>query len=238
MAYYLYLGPSTDPVLFPVTPEKLSLKISNQNKTVTLIDEGEVNLIKTPGLTDITIDSLLLPMAAYPFALYEDQEWKSADFYLGKLEKWKNRKRLPIYFTLSRTTPSGDPLWDTVMRVTVESYEIVEDAKDLGMDVEVKNLKLKEWRANGAKKLEGIVISLSAAKQKSNKGKLVTYTVAKGDTLKSIAKAMLYSSSRWKDIYELNKSKIEKAAKAHGRKSSNNGLHIYKGTKLTLPKLK
>lgn len=55
--YSMYI----EDVLFPVTPGKISYKIGNNNKTITLINEGEVNLIKTPGLTEITIDELILP---------------------------------------------------------------------------------------------------------------------------------------------------------------------------------
>lgn len=44
--YYFYL----DKLLLPVPPEKLELKIKNQNKTMNLINEGEVNQIKTPRI--------------------------------------------------------------------------------------------------------------------------------------------------------------------------------------------
>ncbi len=53
--YELYI----DGVLFPVTPGSLNIKINNKNKTITLINEGEVNYIKSPGLSDITIPELL-----------------------------------------------------------------------------------------------------------------------------------------------------------------------------------
>ena len=32
-----------DKCLFPVTPEKISIKINGNNKTVNLINEGEIN---------------------------------------------------------------------------------------------------------------------------------------------------------------------------------------------------
>ena len=31
---------------FPVTPEKISIKINGNNKTVNLINEGEINILK------------------------------------------------------------------------------------------------------------------------------------------------------------------------------------------------
>ena len=76
-------------------------------------------------------------------------------------------------------------------------------------------------------------------KKKSSKKKKTaskTYTVKKGDCLWKIAKKKLGKGSREKEIYKLNKSLIEKTAKKHGKKSSNNGWWIYPGTKLKLPK--
>ena len=35
-----------DKCLFPVTPEKISIKINGNNKTVNLINEGEINILK------------------------------------------------------------------------------------------------------------------------------------------------------------------------------------------------
>lgn len=257
MAYYMYIGK----ILFPVTPGKLSLKINNKNKTITLINEGEVNLIKTPGLTDITIDELLLPaFQKYPFAGYfqltdekgkriaGDNKFHSADYYLEKLEKWKNNKK-PVQFVMSRTTPDGkDLLWDTNFDVTIEDYEVIEDVERYGFDVAVK-LSMKQYRYWGAKKLVikkksskkkksvSLLTAAKATKKKARKSKekAKTYTVKSGDTLMKIAKKQLNNAAKWKSIYSLNKKTIENAAKKHGRKSSSNGHWIYPGTKLKLP---
>ena len=152
MPYHMYITDSKKNVVaFPVAPAKLSIKINNQNKTLTLINGGEVNLIKSPGLTDIAIDELLLPaVQKYPFAVYENG-FQNAKYYLKKLEKWKKSKK-PVTFTMSRTTPDDrNLLWDTTMDVTIESYEIIEDAVKYGLDVAVK-LRMKEYRSWGAKK--------------------------------------------------------------------------------------
>ena len=34
----------------PIAPKKLEVKIKNQNKTINLIDNGEINIIKTPRI--------------------------------------------------------------------------------------------------------------------------------------------------------------------------------------------
>lgn len=81
--YELYI----DGVLFPVTPGSLNIKINNKNKTITLINEGEVNLIKSPGLSDITIPELLLPINKYPFSC-ERERWEQHIIF----RNWRNGK--------------------------------------------------------------------------------------------------------------------------------------------------
>ena len=63
MAYHFYLGN----MLLPIAPEKFTLKINNANQTYTLINEGEINVLKTPGLTDIEFDARI-PNVEYAFA--------------------------------------------------------------------------------------------------------------------------------------------------------------------------
>ena len=46
--YNVYL----DTMLCPVAPDKLQLKIANKNKTLVLINEGEINILKKAGLTE------------------------------------------------------------------------------------------------------------------------------------------------------------------------------------------
>ncbi len=209
-------------ILFPVMPGKVSMKINNNNETVKMIDGGEVNVVKTPGLTDITIDELLLPnLQKYPFAQYEEvksNEIREASYYLKELRKWK-KKREVVDFKIIRKKPAGassDQLASTEMKVTVESYEIIEDASQ-GFDVKVK-LTLKENREWGAKKF-----------------KRSTYIVKKGDTLMKIAKKTLGKSSKWERLYEINKKVIEEAAKKHGKKSSSKGKRLYPKTVLKIP---
>lgn len=224
-------------VCFPITPGKMTIKVANSNKTLTLINEGEVNLIKTPGLSDITIDELILPaMQKYPFANYPNNQFHSPKYYLDKMEAWKKKKK-PVQFKLSRTAPDGRSLlWDTNFDVTIEDYEIIEDAKDQGLDVKIK-LNMKEYRTWGAKKLKKKGKKCLIQKIRTVKQSARTYTIKKSDSsLMKIAKKQLNNSSKWKTIYSLNEKVIENAAKKHGRKSSSKGRYIYPGTILKLPK--
>lgn len=88
-----------------------------------------------------------------------------AAYYLSKLEKWKNQKK-PVVFKLLRYEVSQKHLIEDITTdVTIEDYEIMEDADKYGSDVCVK-LNMKQYRHWGAKKLV-----LKSKKTKSGKRK-------------------------------------------------------------------
>lgn len=187
----------------PVTPPKLSLKIKGQNKTVTLLNEGEINFLKAPGLTEINV-SLIFPMLTAS---------KKPDYYLDLLEKYKVEKKT-TQFKLLRSTPDGKPLFDTDIKVSVEDYEIKEDATK-GLDV-VVDVKLLQYRDYGTKKvsLKAITetgqqaMTIEQERDTSNAPTATNYTVKDKDSLWKIAATYLGDGNRWPEIYELNKDKI------------------------------
>ncbi len=133
MAYNCYL----DGVLMPA-PSQLKVSVKGKNSTITLLNEGEINLLKLPGLTEIALP-LCFPMLGGE---------KPPTFYLGILEKLKTEKK-PTQFILTRDTPDGKLLFDTNIKVSLEDYDIQENAGD-GLDVYV-DVKLKQWRDYGTK---------------------------------------------------------------------------------------
>lgn len=224
MAYVMYL----DGVALPVTPSKLEMKIKNQNKTINLINEGEINILKDAGLTEITFEAAI-PHVKYPYAIYPDG-FKTADFYLGKFEQLKTSKK-PFQFICSRVSPSKKFLFDTNIKVSLEDYTIKEDAS-FGQELKV-TIKLKQYKNYGTKLVniktqqQAAVQVASATVQKPRPAetapKLKTYTVKQGDTLWTIAKKYLGDGNRYTEIYNLNKNKI------------SNPNSIYPGQVLTLP---
>ena len=61
-------------------PSKLTIKANNTNETVTLINEGEINILKKPGLTDIEFECMI-PQMRYPFAVYKSG-FEDAEYFL------------------------------------------------------------------------------------------------------------------------------------------------------------
>ena len=141
MAFEFYM----DKMLLPIAPSKLQLKVENQNKTMNLINEGEINILKQAGLTTIEFDALI-PQVKYPFAIYKDG-FKEASFYLERLKKLKISEE-PLQFIVTREL-AGKKLFGTNIKVSLEDYTINEDVKN-GVDV-VVSVKLKQYRDYGTK---------------------------------------------------------------------------------------
>lgn len=214
--------------LLPIAPEKLQVKINNANDTATLINEGEINILKTPELTDVEFECML-PQVKYPFAVYKSG-FKGASYFLDYFESLKVDKK-PFQFIVSRTMPNGKALFATNMKVSLEDYKITEQAKD-GFDLMVK-IKLKQYRDYSTKtvnikiedsKPKATVQQTRAAETSPSPAASQTYTVVRGDCLWNIAKRFYGNGAKYTVIYNANKAVI-----------GGNPNLIYPGQVLTIP---
>ena len=234
MSYQFYFGS----VLLPVTPKSLEISINNDNQTVSLINEGEINVLKAPRLTDITF-TMLLPNSKYPFAV--DTGYKAQD-YLQILEELKTGQK-PFQFIVYREKPNGDVLFKTNLKVTLEDYTITENAEEYGFDLSVE-VNLKQYKDYGTKTLtvkktgEGDIATVTQNRPEriSTPNNSAAYTVKQGDTLWIIAKLRLGKGERWKEIYKLNQIALESDAIKHGYVGSEGGNLIFPGIALKLPR--
>lgn len=153
--YSIYL----DKVLLPIAPKSIKIGFSSQNRTLNLINHGEINILKDPGLLDIEFDAML-PNTKYPFSIYKDG-FESADKFIDKINKLKTDKK-PFQFIVTRTRPDGTPLFNTNIKVSLEEYEINEDAEE-GFDV-ILSIKLKQYKPYSTKK-----IKIEKSKDEDNK---------------------------------------------------------------------
>ena len=219
--YNFYFGS----LLLPVPPQKLTTKIKGNNKTLTLVNEGDINFLRSPGLTELSFDVVLPMLGQYHFA----NDFHKPDYYLSIFENYMTSKT-PFRFIVSRVSPSGGLLFDTNMKVSLESYTITEDATK-GPDVTVA-VSLKQYIDYATKT---VTVSKPAAADKkpavkeekkretSSKPTAKTYTVKKGDCLWNIAKKQYGNGAQYTKIYNANKDKIK------------NPNLIYPGQVLTIP---
>lgn len=187
--YALYMSG----VRLPVAPSQIEYKINNQNKTVDLLGIGEVNRIKSPGLTQITFE-VLIPHKQYPFAIYPDG-FKNQEYYLKLFSILKNDKR-PFEFLVVRDKDKSKEIRDLPIMVSLESYTIIEDASN-AFDLLIK-IELKEYKAYNT----GFVVdSRNEHFQENHK----SYTVQDGDTLWGICKKFLGDGTAYVKIAKINK---------------------------------
>lgn len=214
--------------LLPVTPQKLEIKINNANDTVTLINEGEINILKTAALTDIEFECEI-PQVKQPYAVYKSG-FQGASYFLDYFEELKISKQ-PFQFLVSRTMPNGKVLFSTNIKVSMEDYKITEDAKN-GFDLKVK-ISLKQYREYSTKtvniqiqasKPKATVQPTRAAETSPAPAASQTYTVVRGDCLWNIAKRFYGNGAKYTVIYNANRGVI-----------GGNPNLIYPGQVLTIP---
>ncbi len=203
--YRFYLKQGQTQFLFPVTPAKLEVKTDNHNQTVSILNIGEVNILKSKGLDEIRFTALF-PNHAYSFVMQENQ-WKPPSAYIQMLQTFQAAK-LPVQLTIFRQLADGSLLFADNREMVLEKCSMLEKGGEQG-DVWVE-LLLKEYRRSQS-------IAYKPLPQSQGKGNLMqqtvqrpakttekTYIVKKGDSLWKIAKKELGNGSKYQEIAKKN----------------------------------
>lgn len=233
--YDFYFKDGSDVLTFPITPGELNITVGSKNKVVTLISEGDINILKSPSLIEVEFEARF-PMRKYPYS----REVSDFQTYFDKFKELKENKK-SFRFIVARRTPKGRETWDTNLLVALEELEINESA-DEGDDVLV-TFKLKQYKEYGIKTLQSSTnptttsTSDEARPTENNPSTSKEYPVKPGDCLWTIAKFHYGNGNQWRKIYEANKSAIEADAKKHGKQSSQDGHWIFPGLVLVIPSI-
>lgn len=217
MAYYFFLGDT----MLPVPPSKMNIKINNKNKTINLINEGEVNIIKAAGLTEISFDARL-PNNKYPFANYDTSlsdsvssnlfgnsfSYKKADYFLNNFKQSKESKS-PFRLIIARMSADYKMLFDNNLLVTLEDYSTDEDANN-GLDIVVP-LRFKQYRPYAAKECEvttdenGVQhITVKETRQAYDKTIPLAYKIRNEQSMWEVCKRVSGGSLDWREVMKQN----------------------------------
>ena len=204
--YRFYLKQGQTQFLFPVTPAKLEVKTDNQNETVSILNVGQVNILKGRGLEEIRFTALF-PNRPYGFVQTQNQ-WKDPSYYIQILQTFQEAK-LPVQLTVFRQIADGSLLFSDNREMALEQCTMTEKGGEQG-DIWV-DIVLKEYRRSQSIAYKPLPQNTGNANhavqqnvQRPAKTPAKTYVVQKGDSLWKIAKKELGNGSKYREIAKKN----------------------------------
>lgn len=201
----------------PVLPAKLNVSSPGKNELVTVLELGEVLLLRKKGLRILSWESFF-PVSKAPYTVGQIRDPVSI---VQAIQKARDQKS-PVRFMITGTD------LDCNLRMGIDSFEYEERSGELG-DL-YYTIKLHEWKDISPKRIVLPEKKEEPAKtqEPERPGKpeqtSKTYTVKSGDCLWNIAKKFYGKGSDYTKIYNANKGKI----------GSNPNL-IYPGQVFTIP---
>ncbi len=201
----------------PVLPAKLNVSSPGKNERVTVLELGEVLLLRKKGLRILSWESFF-PVSKAPYTVGQIRDPVSI---VQAIQKARDQKS-PVRFLITGTD------LDCNLRMGIDSFEYEERSGELGdlyytikmyewKDISPKRIVLPEKKEEPAKTQEP---ERAGTPEQTSK----TYTVKPGDCLWNIAKAIYGKGSDYTKIYNANKGVI----------GSNPNL-IYAGQVFTIP---
>ena len=204
--------------IFPSMPdEKVDVSTQSNYQRFKILTKGEIAHPTGPDATEYKWSGRFFGEDRIGSPLIV--EWKDPLSCINRLESWKDKGAV-LNLVISEAGINDD------VTISKFNYSPTGGYGDFEYSIELVSHT-------------DLAISKSKNKSRNTKPKKKVYTVTKNYTSRTgickISKKYYGTTGKWQKIYNKNKKKIEAAAKKHGRKSSDKGKYLYKGTKLTIP---
>ncbi len=208
-----------DVFILPINPPEMVFTSRQMNQKINLLDTGEINLIGAKGLISTEISSFF-PSPTSPFFR---RAKKTPAEYVALLKKWKASKR-PIRLIIT------DLNVNLAMAIDSLAFRAVEGNSDVNYTLilsEYRFLNVPEVKDDSTQKLEN---STTLSDRPGQRPILQDYVVKENDDLWTVAAKSLGDGSRYREVYQVNKSLIDKE---NGNESKK--YRICTGQKLAMP---
>lgn len=206
-----------DKIQIPVNPQSLGYSDSSNFEDVILANGDERTIISGRNLREYSIESFFPRRRA---TYVTSKKLLLPIEYVRKIKVWMDTKKV-LQLQVTKTNIN--------VRVTIRSFEWNEEGGavgDINYVLELKEYKPVVWKTTSSSPSGSKPKPPSKRPPSASSGQRPsTYTVKKNDNLFNIAKKYLGSSSRWPEIYKLNRKVI-----------GSNPNRIYPGQRLVLPK--
>jgi len=188
---------TSDQLLLPVTPSEFSITEKSGNNTVVINSLGEINLLGKRGLKEGSISSFF-PDQDYQFVKGDPPDPYDA---VDQILNWKEEG------TTVRLLIGSD----INILVAIETFEYGEQdgTGDVYFTLTFKEYREIELKKKPKKKKNKKKKSKKKKRKSKSKKNQKSYKTKKGDTLRKIAKKFYGDSSKYKKIYNANKSKLK-----------------------------
>lgn len=223
MAYDIFLTDleSKKKFQFPSLPQEITVAMETSYATYHILDYGEIKIPNGNAPDEVKWEGVFYGEARKDES-WLIRKWTAPTTAYKTLKNWE-KKHTPLKLVVASTPINID--------VTIAKFEGTFSGGfgDISYTIAFapygdSSVTVTKASGGGTKK---------ETKRTTVKSK--THTVRTGDTLWDIAEDNYGDPYKYTAIYKANKDIIEKTAKKHGKKSSNNGHWIYPPTVLTLP---
>ncbi len=194
--YKIYLGD----LALPIAPAEIRRKTGSRNEVVSLINGGQLNIVKGPELTEFKFEAVF-PYQKYPFRA-ADTNYITPIEYISFLEALKEGKT-PFYFKIIRLNNKNNPVGRTEnIFVTLESFSYCESAEN-GMDINAE-IVLKEYRSYGTVTYYPDTKATVPQREGVKNTASSQYIVKNGDTLWDICRNFYGDGEKYTEVAERN----------------------------------
>lgn len=189
-------------LLLPVTPKMYDIDHGNDIQTINATAKGDINIAGYRKLMNIEIEGFFT-IKDYYFANITSYVATDPIDYVNVIKKWVDDR------TVIRLVIANNSVTKINEQFYIENINYSEDNTSNG-DINYK-ITLREFRAMNTSDVktthvkENKTRTFNAAPKKTKE-----YIVTKGDNLTKIARKMYGDGSKWRTIYNANKSIIGK----------------------------